>query len=158
MINTKKIVCLIATRPRIESLLSVALPSVAAQIRRPSEVVVVSDNREFTQDEKHCISERFPNLSFRFLKNENCGGAAGTWNTGLNAIYGADPTSYVAIIDDDDFWDQKHLSICYETALSENWPDIVISGLRMIKDKVEIPRSLIKSISMNCTPKVGHPS
>lgn len=148
MTNTKKVVCLIATRPRIESLLSVALPSVATQIRLPSEVFVVSDNREFTQDERRYISDRFPNLSFRFLRNENSPGAAGTWNTGLNAIYDFDPTSYVAIIDDDDFWDQKHLSICYETASSEDWPDIVISGLRMIKDKVEIPRPLIKSISI----------
>lgn len=139
------ITTLIATRPRIESLLDVALPSVLRQIRRPDRIVVVSDGRPFSKAEEGALLQASGGLSLNLLTNRFSQGAAGTWNTGLQWLWHQEPSVYVAILDDDDEWDPEHLAEC-ERACSEK-PDVVLSGLRVVKQGLELPRGPLLNVT-----------
>jgi hypothetical protein len=115
----------------------------------PFVVYIAADRRELSSTECSQLSDQFPSLNFRFLSNVNSQGAAGTWNTGLSEIERLEADCYVAILDDDDVWDSDHLETCYATASKYDWPDIVISGLRMLKDEIEIPRPIVESVCVD---------
>jgi hypothetical protein len=142
----KTVVTLIATKPRLDSLANVALPSIAGQNMATSVVYIVADSRAFTILERDNLSDQFPSLNLQFLQNGNCPGAAGTWNTGLLEIEKRESNCYIAILDDDDIWDPEHLETCYFTAARNEWPDVVISGLRMLKNEIEITRPVIEKV------------
>lgn len=127
----RKVVGLIATRPRLNTLLAVSLPSVAAQHRLPDSLIIVSDVVPLTQDEQAQLGDVVSRLDVIFLSNVQSSGVANTWNTGLAYIQDRWPDAYVAILDDDDTWDADHLEACYHTARTNDWPDVVLSGLRM---------------------------
>lgn len=74
---------LIATRPRFDSLLQVALPSVLKQSRRANCLVIVSDHRSFTGEEERALRAMVGEMPLQLLTNRLSSGAAGTWNTGL---------------------------------------------------------------------------
>jgi glycosyltransferase involved in cell wall biosynthesis len=78
--------------------------------------------------------------------NERHRGAAGAWNTGLAWLNARRFNGYVAILDDDDEWDADHLESCAK-ASDAGHADVVISGLRFIKDGVEQFREPLHSIS-----------
>lgn len=147
--QSKSLVVLIATKPRIDSLVKVALPSIARQTLAPSAVYIVADRRTLTSIECKHLTNQFPSLNFQFLNNENSPGAAGTWNTGLREIDLVEKDCYVAILDDDDVWDADHLEVCYSTAARNQWPDIVISGLRIMKEGLEIPRPIVEEVCVD---------
>ena len=146
---SKPLVLLIATKPRLDSLTNIALPSVARQSILPSAVYIVSDIRAFTTKERENLISQFPSIELQFLNNVNSPGAAGTWNTGLFEIERLNGDCYVAIIDDDDVWDADHLETCYSIAYENDWPDVVISGLRILKDDIEIPRPVVESVCVD---------
>ena len=129
--DMRKVVGLIATRPRLNALLAVSLPSIAAQHRPPDSLIIVSDKVPLTQDEQAQLKDVVPRLDVIFLANVRRSGVANTWNTGLAYIQERWPDAYVAILDDDDTWDADHLESCYDSAHINDWPDVVISGLRM---------------------------
>lgn len=140
---------LIATKPRWSSLLATALPSLMKQVRAPDELVVVADGRKFTETERATLLQFTGGLPLRLLQNSRLAGAAGTWNTGLNDIRARHPLAYVAILDDDDEWDPEHLQCCIEVAEFGKAPaDVVVSGLRLLKDGREIHRSPLASVSI----------
>lgn len=136
---------LIASRPRFESLINVALPSVLAQVRRPDDIVIVSDRFPFTKDEEAAILRAAGDLPVQVLTNRLSEGAAGAWNTGLQWMWQQGPTGYVAILDDDDEWDPEHLAECERSCAAE--PDVVLSGLRVIHQGVEHPREPLLSVT-----------
>ena len=127
----RKVVALIATRPRLNALLAVSLPSIAAQHRPPDSLIIVSDKVPLTQEEQAQLKDVVPRLDVIFLANVRRSGVANTWNTGLAYIQERWPDAYVAILDDDDSWDADHLESCYDSAQINDWPDVVLSGLRM---------------------------
>ena len=133
--TTFPIVGLIATRPCINLLLSRSLPSIFSQSRTLAALVIVSDSRELTAAEINCIYKLLPNTPVITLHNQCLRGAAGSWNTGLNWIHCNYSESYVAILDDDDSWDENHLETCWRSAQQHNWTDVVISGLRLMKNR-----------------------
>ena len=141
------IIGLIATYPRFDSLSDISIPSIASQTRRPDAVVIVTDRQHLPTAECQALTAMLPDTEVHFLPNDRASGAAGTWNTGLLFIQQKWPTSYVAILDDDDNWDSVHLAVCAKTAASDNWPDVVISGLRIKSDGQDIPRPLPNSVS-----------
>jgi hypothetical protein len=147
--QSKSFVLLIATKPRLESLVNIALPSVARQSILPSAVYIVADRRAFTTIERENLINQFPSLKLQFLSNVNSPGAAGTWNTGLLAIERHEDDCYVAMLDDDDFWDSDHLEVCSSIASKHDWPDIVISGLRILKDEIEVPRAIVERVCVD---------
>jgi len=141
------IIGLIATYPRFDALSAISIPSIASQTRLPDAVVIVTDRHHLPTAECQALTSMLPDTEVHFLPNNRASGAAGTWNTGLHFINQRWPTAYVAILDDDDSWDSDHLAVCKKTAASNNWPDVVISGLRISSDGQEIPRPLPYSVS-----------
>lgn len=152
----RKIVGLIATRPRLNALLMVSLPSIAAQCRRPDGLVIVSDGAPLTQEEQARLGKLLPEFEMVFLVNAEVSGVAGTWNTGLTYIQARWPEAYVAILDDDDTWDTGHLDVCYRVAQINDWPDVVLSGLRLNKSGVVTERTIQLPLTSD-TFLVGNP-
>lgn len=142
---------LIATAHRTDLLKARALPSVKNQSRTPSRVIVVDDSGD--DDAKR--SERLvrnwqpADINADFLRNRRTKGASGAWNTGLDHLLRtcSDPRQlYVAILDDDDQWDSRHLESCLETAESRGL-DMVAAPFQRIEENTEPqlivpPRSL----------------
>lgn len=138
------IILLMATLPDRDQLLSRAIKSVTLQARKPDAAVIVSDGGSVGSSilkelEAYSIPTHIERNLFPM-------GAANAWNKGIKYIADRWPQCYIAILDDDDLWDYNHLSTCMESALLHNRPDIIISGLRLIKDDVEQYRSPLQSI------------
>ncbi|WP_299201640.1 glycosyltransferase family A protein [uncultured Amphritea sp.] len=135
------IVALIATLPEREVLLHRAVTSVCAQKLFPSNLVIVVDSDTST-------SSFIPNLPtseipIHIIENKISSGAASSWNKGIRFIQEHWPDCYIAILDDDDTWDCNHISLCSAHAYEHDWPDVVLSGLRLIIDGHEQNREPI---------------
>ncbi|EGJ09062.1 glycosyltransferase family 2 protein [Rubrivivax benzoatilyticus] len=140
-----KIATLIATRPRVDSLLSTSLPCLRAQRRRPDRVVIVSDQRSLDAEEAARCLACCEGLQVQVLRNTRTPGAAGAWNTGLDFLAAQDAPDFVALLDDDDTWDEDHLLRCEAEAQPD--VDVVISGLRLLRDGVEAPREPLRQVA-----------
>lgn len=72
-------------------------------------------------------------------------GVAGVWNTGFSYLQSIYSSCYVAIIDDDDFWEPNHLFEC-ERMSASGTADVVLSGIRVSRSGevvgVNIPVSI----------------
>lgn len=144
---------LIATQNRPSSLAR-ALRSVAAQTRLPDHVVVVDDSDPGAQSEVEEIvmAMEVDRLHCHYMRNHRTRPrAAGAWNTGIDFIRRqiADPSSvYVAVLDDDDWWEHAHLAECEHAVATRNL-DMVAAGIsRYDTDhpnglKLTIPRNLV---------------
>lgn len=138
--QSPELIVLVATVSGREHFLSRALHSIANQTMSADSVVIVGDG---TQVDPSVTQRHFQISSFssvNCLVNQHDTGVANTWNTGILFIAERWPDCYLAILDDDDEWDANHLAHCLETACLSQWPDVVISGLRMYRDGVELPR------------------
>lgn len=140
------VIALLATLPARRVLLQRALSTVVTQTALPDAVVIVSDGELPINGP---LDPDGSSLPLHCLANSFAKGAANTWNTGIAYIAAYWPDCYVAILDDDDEWDADHLATCLITALQHSWPDVVLSGLRMIRDGVELPREPIKHASID---------
>ena len=139
------IVGLIAALPTRDTLLRVAIPSIASQVRQLNALVIVTDNFSMSARVVEALRRQLPRTDVHVLSSEKAGGAANTWNTGIEYIAVHWPEAYVAILDDDDQWDPEHLSICEDATRSAGSPDVVVSGLRMlivsVKPAASFPRA-----------------
>lgn len=143
------VIGLIATYPREESLIETSIPSIANQSILPDEVVIVSDRCTLSQKTKNKITDILSKTKVVFLDNTHNKGAGGSWNTGLEYIQEIWNNPYVAILDDDDSWEHNHLSECLYAAQEGSCDfDVVISGLRLIKNGVEVSRPLVGEITI----------
>jgi hypothetical protein len=118
---------------------------VIKQTIKPNTVILINDGKPFDLIERKRISTYFSNINFLLLKNKYEKGAAGAWNTGIEFLSKNNFCGYVAIIDDDDTWDNNHLELNIECAKS-NETDVVISGLRMIKNNIDTNRELTNNL------------
>ena len=125
------IVTLIATTPRLELLERHALPSIRCQSLQPSMVVIVSDGRSLRDFERQSIQLKLPCMDFLFLDNGHSPGVAGSWNTGIKEILRIFSDCYVAIIDDDDRWQENHLVTCLNFS-DYGSADVVVPGLHIV--------------------------
>ena len=142
-----QVIALVATYPRVKALLTTSIPSIARQIRLPDALVIVSDKQRLPPEVLKRIQSLIPETHVIFLENRKTSGVAGTWNTGLRFIGETFPNAYVAILDDDDQWDNNHLSLCMSMTVCSAKPDVVISGLRICSKGKEIPRPPLQNIS-----------
>lgn len=77
-----------------------ALDSIAAQSRRPLEIIVADDgSTDGTRDRVEAWAASHPDIELRYLWQENAGGNAAR-NLGIREAQGA----YVAFLDSDDTW------------------------------------------------------
>ena len=136
---------LVATADRPGLLARRALPSIASQSLLPSRVVVVVDSADGAAAAR---TER-AGVAVEFLRNRRSKGASGAWNSGLDHLLRtcADPGRvHVAILDDDDRWDPRHLEKCI-AAIERHDLDVVAAPFRRIGEAAEPclvfpPRSL----------------
>jgi len=139
------VVLLIATLPDRTPLLERALASVVNQIARPDATVLIGDGTSVSRASLPHYWQQSGTL--HCLVNRDAPGAANSWNSGIRFIAEHWTDCYIAMLDDDDEWDANHLSLCLETARQEQWPDVVISGLRVIRDGAVQPRDPICAVS-----------
>lgn len=117
------------------------------QTLAPDELVIVADSRPFSEEEQRTLRRLLGTLPLRILHNSRVPGVAGAWNTGLEDIRTRHQNTYVAILDDDDEWDAEHLECCMQMASSGTTDaDIVVSGLRLIKNGTELPREPLTTL------------
>ena len=143
------VIGLVATRPREMALKIISMPSIARQIRPPDAVVVVCDREILPTKIESELQALLPHTKVHYLLNSQEKGAAGAWNTGLDFIHQNWPKAYAAILDDDDTWDEDHLSTCLEIAIRDDRPDVVISGLRLNKSGTPVPRPLLLNLNID---------
>lgn len=124
------VVVLVATRDR-PVLLRRALASIAAQTRPPDALVVVEDSTKPSPDVRVAVAESDLPPGVVVLKNRRTPGASGAWNTGIDEAarrFGPAQSVYVAILDDDDWWDTTHLEDCVSRAVADD-VDMVAASL-----------------------------
>ena len=113
------ILVLVATCDRPDLLKNRCLPSIYDQSIRPSKILVVDDSRfEENRLKNHRIIDdhKSSGKSVELILNERTPGACGAWNSGIEHILGKgfDPdNTYIAILDDDDSWSEKYLSLIH---------------------------------------------
>lgn len=103
---------------RTDMLFHRSLQSVLKQSYLPAFIVIVDDNRE--QNEFIIISEKVKNLenpNIYCIRNFNTKHVSGTgaWNSGIDFLcskFSNLNSSYIAILDDDDEWDETYLEKC----------------------------------------------
>ncbi len=142
---------LVATAHRTDLLKARALPSIKNQYRTPSRVIVVDDSGDDDAERSEQLVRNWQpaGINVDFLRNRRTKGAAGAWNSGLDHLLRTcnDPTQlYVAILDDDDRWDPRHLKRCLEAAKNHGL-DMVAAPFQRIEENAEAqlivpPRSL----------------
>jgi glycosyltransferase involved in cell wall biosynthesis len=136
---------LIATRHREDLLVAQAVPSALGQTLSPALIVVVDDGEglgESTQRTLHQLAAEH-GVELILLDNERTPGAGGAWNTGLAHLSSRGHRGFVAILDDDDTWDESHLETNLRAASSAS---IVVSGLRLRIDGQVVPRPLVPQL------------
>jgi len=140
------IIVLVTTFERPESLVTMALQSIANQTLLPSIVIIINDGEVLSTDTLNEINCVLGEIPVQITHNKFSKGAAGSWNTGIDIVKDSYGNNYIAILDDDDDWDPSHLQVCYETAKLNN-ADAVVSGLRLWVDGKQINRPLIKTLT-----------
>jgi len=140
------IVLLLATLPERSQLLQRAVASVIAQHVLPVAAVVVCDGGKLAPSS--VLGLEASSVPTHYLNNLKALGAAGAWNKGIRYITKRWPHCYVAILDDDDEWDVTHLAACLGTARRCDWPDVVLSGLRLIYNGVEQTREPVCEVQV----------
>lgn len=146
MESVNSCIVLIASLPERERLLHRSLTTVSVQTKPPDQIVIVGDGGQIDAE----VEQVLGSLADRThcLINQPRSGAADAWNLGIRYIADRWPQAYIAILDDDDEWDIRHLEACWNTANEAHWPDAVVSGLRMIRDGIEQSRDPLTSLSV----------
>ena len=134
------VVGLIATIPNRTDLLIRAAQSIAKQSHPLDALVIVGDIAPVSEYVRTRLTRTLSGLAIHFLNNTGTSGAAGSWNTGVRHISECWPHAYIAMLDDDDEWAPDHISSCFVCAQGNDWPDGIVSGLRLVKDGEEIYR------------------
>jgi len=108
-----------------------ALSSIANQTYMPELVIVVNDTgNEATEAADKIVQEFSLKLPIKHLVNNHSKNISGAINTGLEYVKSRSDIGdcYIALLDDDDWWDRKYLENCVKFA-QEYDCDWVISGL-----------------------------
>ncbi|MXY47219.1 MAG: glycosyltransferase [Chloroflexi bacterium] len=124
------IAAIVATHNRPELLASRALASIAGQTRPPDILIVVDDSSADLRPANKAVVEGFPRAGVHviYIENRRTQGASGAWNAALHELRGIAPSSFVAILDDDDMWDSNYLEQC-EYAVLDQHLDMVAAGI-----------------------------
>lgn len=130
---------LVATQPRLNCLFEVSLPSIAAQTRQADRVMIISDKQKLSNQEIKRIKSILNNVEVIVLQNKYLPGAAGSWNTGIDYINSHHDSGFVAVLDDDDYWDSEHLALCGKHA---HKAQLVVSGINVVNNDQVIAQNI----------------
>ncbi len=130
-------------------LLSIALPSVLRQTKHPDALYIVSDEEMHLENED-IFKKLRDKIRVKYLLNQREKNLSGAINTALYEIIGDgfDPeNTYVAVLDDDDWWEPEYLQSCFNEAINKN-SDWIISGIvRHSEDDTGINLTIPESIA-----------
>jgi glycosyltransferase involved in cell wall biosynthesis len=146
MQSLNHIAILIATKNRENYLLSRSIPSVLNQTLPPALVIICNDGLPLKKTTMKSLFNLLNDENLIILDNQNGSGVAAAWNTGIEYLIQKKFNGVIAILDDDDFWDSDHLETNWN-AMRKNDCDLVVSGLRLVRDGHLVKRSLIKSLN-----------
>lgn len=125
------VISIIPTKSR-HNKLSRALDSVANQTHRPKLVIVVNEpEKEAKEQTGSIVSKYVDKLPIICVMNSHARNISGAINSGLELLANSKRNledSYIAFLDDDDWWERKYLENCAKFAREYN-SDWVISGL-----------------------------
>lgn len=130
LVGRPLVVVIIATKER-PSLLERALASVASQTRPPDAIVIVEDCIEVSAEVQAVGARACASHDSILLGNRRTPGAAGAWNSGIDEVtrrFVPPDWIYVAILDDDDWWESEHIESCLARAIDGNL-DMVAPGI-----------------------------
>jgi UDPglucose 6-dehydrogenase len=133
------------------SFLDRALESVSHQSHLPSSVIVITDpDTDRLHEIKEVVEKLSLSLPLRHITNERTKSVSGAINAGLHFL-GMNPSfnsrAFIALLDDDDWWERRYLENCLKYA-HETDADWIISGLIRYDEKhpeglkQTIPRSV----------------
>ena len=109
-----------------------ALQSISVQSRRPDKVIVVSDCNPMEEIRSREVIESFgPALEIEFTRNSRAPNVSGALNTGIDYYLstGAEPeNTFLALLDDDDWWERMYLANLSDFA-RETGSDWIVSGI-----------------------------
>jgi hypothetical protein len=142
------VIALVASVPRFNDLLRISIPSIAKQQKLPQAIVIVTDRQRLTPHEQSLIQKVSPKTECYFIENTRIGGAAGSWNTGIDFISKYFGECYIAILDDDDIWLSNHLFAC-DNLVKLNKADLVLSGIGVIKNQVSVGENVPYNIEVS---------
>ena len=124
-----RIIGIITTKNRLEYFKK-ALFSACAQTRKPDILIVVSDSEKDTKEQERQLAE---SCSAVYLEDEREHNYAGSLNTAIHFLLQRElfelsdyENTYVALLDDDDIWEEEYIEAC-EGAL--HGEDFVVSGI-----------------------------
>lgn len=123
------IITIISTT-RKSSLLEVSLPSVFNQSTLPDYVYIVADSEENLPLDS-ITQLNTGNIPIKCILNYREKNLSGAMNTAFSEILGDgfDPEKmFIAILDDDDWWEDDYLKSCSSTVL-QNGSDWIVSGI-----------------------------
>jgi SAM-dependent methyltransferase len=124
-----QLVVIISTT-RKEKLINISLPSIFNQTRKPDIIYVVADTEE-NLPHGFEIKQNAKNIPLKYMLNSRERNLSGAINTVLAEMLvdGFDPDmTFIALLDDDDWWEQDYLGSCLDAALA-NGSDWVVSGI-----------------------------
>lgn len=124
-------VVIVPTKNRPEKL-DRALCSVRGQTVKPRKVIVVSDcNRNNWRRTENVVKKYAGDLDIELMRNRRAPNVSGAINTGIDSVASDNPSRehmYVALLDDDDWWDRRYLENTLRFA-RETGSEWVVSGL-----------------------------
>ncbi len=111
-----------------DSLYRRALESVSGQILRPKKVLVVYDvSSGLSEELKETVASLSGRLDIELICNDRVQSLSGAVNSALASVP-SDGRSFVAILDDDDYWGRRYLLNCTKFAEDVRC-DMVVSGI-----------------------------
>lgn len=132
-----EVVVVVATHRREELLRTRSLPSIQRQTVSPARVcVVVDEDIDSGITDVEALRQDFP--EYHFIRNCRSKGASGSWNSGVLEVSDLPEVQkycYLAILDDDDSWEDNHLETCLEKT-QNGLVDWVIPGIVRHEDGV----------------------
>lgn len=134
-------IVIVATQNMRETFFDRALTSINQQTIQPERIIIVNDGVPFSVKQENKIKYILEDNEYTVLSNIYTKGAAGAWNSALNFICESSFHGFIAILDDDDKWDENHLELNLSIAKAES-ADVVISGLRIINKYTLYQRKL----------------
>src|SRR5207253_791655 len=111
-------------------------PSVLRQTVPPSRIVVVDDSDEEASTEKIAQLAGVLGAPIELLRNRRTPGASGAWNSGLDHLaraYAEPGSVFIAVLDDDDEWEPRHLE-AFDARASQADANVVASAFLRIED------------------------
>lgn len=154
-------VVIIPTLCRMETL-ERTLHSVAKQTLKPVKVIIIADSSNSRNAEVMELLKSFSTLETNFILNERTQNISGAINSGLYSLKEAGldtKTLFVALLDDDDWWDRKYLENCAKFAAETNSEWVVPGLIRYDSNfprgqKLTIPSKLELSDFLTGNPNV----